>query len=217
MTKKRLILCVSMAAAIGSGCNQGLLTPSGGGGAGGSGTGGDNGAAGGGGSANGGSGGLGGTAGSANGGTNGGGQGGSSGADGGTVCATDASTSDQAGAACGIGYPPSGFYGQNILFAGCTSVGSQAQYEMAADVSDPQSLVVTWTLLAGDPWGFNGMSDWRSTVLPGRDAGSQQTFQPTHSGRNEVEMVFAGTSGQARIDYYECGSQVPTRTQFITY
>lgn len=33
-------------------------------------------------------------------------------------------------------------------------------------------------------------------------------------GRNEMRFVFS-SFGQARIDYYECGSPTPTRVQFI--
>ena len=89
-------------------------------------------------------------------------------------------------------------------------------YEMAADVASASSLSIKMTLLEGSPW-LIADSDFRSTLWddPTLEPG-QRLFVPRFPGRNETRLLFRG-GGRARIDYYECGSLTPTRTEVMVW
>jgi len=146
--------------------------------------------------------------------------------DAGPAPAVDGSiASDALGGNCPITYPARGFFGQNVAFqqeATLTSV-VRGLYTLAADVPAGFSLSFTITRLSSSAPGNNpslgsiwylGQSDFRFTAYD--PANQNQLFMSRLAGRNEVEMSFDG-AGQARIDYYECGSVTPTRIEIINW
>jgi len=133
-------------------------------------------------------------------------------------------------ACLGGSYPSSGFYGDNILAAGCPAVhsGSAIPYEMAAYVPQGMKVLVRMTALslsslpgaAGTSgrmtpgWSYSIDGDWRAGTYDSQT--SQQIFQSRLIGDNETRLRFDG-SGQARIDIYECDATEPTRSQIVTW
>jgi hypothetical protein len=65
----------------------------------------------------------------------------------------------------------------------------------------------------GPGWYFTN-NDFRNTVYDATTG--QQLFMSRLPGINEGKISFDGT-GQARIDFFECGATAPTRTETITW
>lgn len=136
-------------------------------------------------------------------------------------CSSGSSNGD---ASCSITYPPSGFYGQNILDPAVTSFQSTSTplYEYRADVPLGYSLSFTMTLLGGTGgvpdvgpiWQLSGNSDFRFSTYDATTG--QQRFMSSIPNANEGGISFSGT-GQARIDIFECGAPAVTRTETITW
>jgi hypothetical protein len=116
------------------------------------------------------------------------------------------------GTPCGISYPESAFYGQNVLYPNHTAFELMPKhYDMAAFVPAGASLHLRITKLNGS-WGafFNvAGNDWRMMG----NAEVAQDFVPIDTGRMiEADVMFMG-NGRARLDFFECGSTTPTRSK----
>jgi hypothetical protein len=131
-------------------------------------------------------------------------------------------------------YPPTGFYGTNILYSGCTPFsdwGPQSEvleYEIAATVPPGASLRVKITSLAfsssipgaggasgsSPGWAFAGDGDFRASDFDSTTG--SQLFMSRLAGDNETRFYLDGT-GQARIDFYECDAATPTRSEIISW
>ena len=132
-----------------------------------------------------------------------------------------------------VSYPETGFFGPNLLGAAATSFVSDerspSRYQLAADLVSGATVAVKFTMSA------ETLSRFRVTepdspvwaIHIGVGAGwlistfdavkGEQVFQ-SQAGtiRPELPIVFRG-SGEARIDYFECGSAAPTRMKMITW
>ena len=123
-------------------------------------------------------------------------------------------------------YPASGFYGDNILAADCTTFTSDgAGYELA--VMGPTTfptVQVTLTLLSltgtrtaplpQPGWAYAVDGDWRVKAF---DTGTQQQiFQTRPLSDNETNIRFSG-AGSARVDIYDCDPNTPTRSKIISW
>jgi hypothetical protein len=130
-------------------------------------------------------------------------------------------------AACpDVTYPESGFYAANFLLPEVTdfksmSLGEKSRYELIAQQAPGTTLTIKMTFI-GDAhdagiftsgWWLNQGEGWLVSLFD--DATGQQTFFSSVA-RPELEIGFTG-QGQARVDYFECGSAVPTRTKMITW
>lgn len=136
----------------------------------------------------------------------------------------DAISGDEAagsGGGCPITYPPSGFFGPNILYPQATpfATGVTSPYTMAAIVPLGYALTLKLTNLGGTgvvpglgpTWALT-QDDFRESVF--NKTTHEQIFEARLVGINEVEISFEGT-GSARIDFFECGSITPTKTETI--
>jgi hypothetical protein len=121
-----------------------------------------------------------------------------------------------------VSYASDGFYGPNVLYPSRTSFTDQPYsmpYEIEAEIKSG-SVIIEMTRLS--PTDYSPPSDLWSTsaaawLVTNFDPSTQkQTFKAQNSGTWETPMWFAG-SGQARVDYFECGSATPTFTKVITW
>ncbi|MET0593458.1 MAG: hypothetical protein ABW133_12210, partial [Polyangiaceae bacterium] len=137
---------------------------------------------------------------------------GGSGGSGGSSVVPDASVSTS----CGITYPPSAFFGVNILHPDITKFAAQpTHYDMAAFVPQGAQLRLRITNLSGGlgPFFDVASNDWRMMGTPN----TGQDYEPRDTGRMiEVNMLFNG-SGTGRLEYFECGSATPTRTKLYSW
>jgi hypothetical protein len=138
----------------------------------------------------------------------------------------DVDVGNLGGAACGgIEYPETAFYGTNVLypsFSYAVSKSGPGNYDFAAKLAPGASLDIRLTnslyrAADGNPrpaavWVFSGV-DWR--YLPYDYDTGVQLFEAADSGRSiEMQFGFQG-SGWALVEYFECGSSVPTGTKIL--
>lgn len=132
-------------------------------------------------------------------------------------------------------YPENGFYGTNLLNPSISEVGvsgqfgvdpdSKGRYSFAVNLPEGTSLKIVMTSLQfvnstgnfSNVWTFSSTSirNWYITNY-NRDSG-EQTFEAVFddSGSNlRINMPRNPTT--FRIDYYENGSEAPTRTKVVT-
>jgi hypothetical protein len=128
---------------------------------------------------------------------------------------------------CGqVTYPERGFYAPNALLPGATTftstpLGVTAPYELIAQLAPGTTLTIKMTLLGdahdagaiGNVWWLNQGQGWLVSLLD-ENSGEQTFFSSVL--RPELEIAFSG-HGRGRVDYYECGSTVPTRTKMINW
>jgi hypothetical protein len=125
------------------------------------------------------------------------------------------------GAPCGgIDYPPSGFYGDNILLPSYDSirVKNGEAVEIEANLPMGAALLIKMYWLDGPGgWSDEPSGDFFAKTTPGPGNAFVQEFQSKASGRVvEHGLRFAG-DGHARVEYYECGSSTPNGTKVIDW
>ena len=139
----------------------------------------------------------------------------------------DVDVGNLGGAACGgIEYPETAFYGTNVLYPSFSQAISQFpanNYDFAAKLATGASLQIRLTNSPpyrnadGNPypasvWEVSGV-EWRFTTYD-YDTGIQ-LFEAADSGRSiEMQFGFRG-NGSALVEYFECGSSVPTGTKIL--
>ena len=134
-----------------------------------------------------------------------------------------------------VTYPASGFYGMNALVPDATTFMSDqtsTPYELAADLIPGATITIKMTMSAdtlarvridagpvpGFPhnaWWLSGEQGWLITNF-NFDTGEQVFMSQAGVLRPEIQLKFQG-NGQARVDYFECGSPTPTRSKVITW
>lgn len=115
-------------------------------------------------------------------------------------------------------YHKTSTYGRNILFLETDTFYITQKLSMAAELPEGTSLRI---VLSGGMWGYRvspgGPKNWDITIY---DFGMQiQEFRATMPGdSSDLRIMFEvpqGLSGKFRIDYYENGSESPTRIRDI--
>lgn len=119
-------------------------------------------------------------------------------------------------AACGVTYPATGFYGDNILLPRYRQVTAGGPTEMAAKLGPNAVIRIKMTLISGSVWWIGGQhEDWLST--PFNFSTGVQIFQAQDPGRTvEDSFQFPG-NGRALVEYFECGSETPTATKLLLW
>jgi hypothetical protein len=155
---------------------------------------------------------------------------------------TDALASDVEPITCeSVTYPLFGFYGTNALHPAVSDfvsyrIAGATTYELAADLAAGTTVTVKITMtpetlknfraslgLDGAPpppfdtgvWLLSDGQGWLISTFS-RDTGEQVFLSQSGVLRPERQIGFSG-SGEARIDYYECNSIIPTRSKMIRW
>lgn len=114
-------------------------------------------------------------------------------------------------------YPQEMFYGLNINSIDYILDGEQ--YSFGAVLGKKADLKIVFTntstnTMNNPSWGYGGGDGITATIYD-YNVGVQ-TFRPTHDGEVFTSILFTGSPGSCRIDYYENSDEV-TNSKILTW
>ena len=116
-----------------------------------------------------------------------------------------------------IEYPESGLYGQNILYLERDTFNAEQDYSCAANLPENGSLKI---IMKNGLWFYEVSSPINWHISGYNEAEKSQVFTSIQFGQDcDLRLIFANDTMQSDdivIEYYEFGSEQPTRTKFIT-
>ncbi len=109
-----------------------------------------------------------------------------------------------------VSYPVSANWGENLLTMSGQLVKGES-YSVEANLSRKTTMkIVIVNTSSQDPNLAIPLPTWEFTYVEGWVAGNkengQQTFETSTPGNNDMKMVFQGSPGSCRIDFYENSS-----------
>ncbi len=119
-----------------------------------------------------------------------------------------------------VSYPVSTNYGENLLSMSGDLVKGES-YSVEANLSKKTTMkIVIVNTSNQNPdltipiprWAFTYEKGWKA----GNYENGQQTFETATPGNNDMKIVFQGTPGSCRIDFYE-NSSIITNTKLYNW
>lgn len=117
-----------------------------------------------------------------------------------------------------IAYPVSQNYGQNLLTLAGDSIVPGQSYSMEVELSKKSEVEIVITNLGTENEPSVATTKWKYDYNDGWTIGNyengQQSFRATQLGLSDLKIVFQGTEGSIRIDYYENSSSITNTKKF---
>lgn len=119
-----------------------------------------------------------------------------------------------------VGYPVSQNYGENLLTLDKDSLIPGKSYSLEVELSRKSELEIIITNLGTEDEPSVVTSKWKYDYNDGWTIGNyangQQSFRTIDPGVSDLKIVFQGTEGAIRIDYYENSSNI-TKTRKLEW
>jgi hypothetical protein len=118
-------------------------------------------------------------------------------------------------------YPESMTYGQNILHD--NSISANTSYSFGAELGKSADLKIVLTNLSVQPnpnqakpvWFYSNHQGWTVSEYGTDDT---QTFTSNKDGEIILNMIFSGSPGSCKIDFYENSSSITKKTvQYLSW
>lgn len=118
-----------------------------------------------------------------------------------------------------ISYPVSQNYGENILTLENDSLTPGQSYSMEVELSRKSEVEIIITNLGTQDEPSVVTTKWKYDYVEGwvldNYVNGQQSFRSTKRGLSDLKIVFQGTQGSIRIEYFENGEL--TNTKIFNY
>ena len=120
-----------------------------------------------------------------------------------------------------ISYPQTGSWGVNILsLIDGTKLNSTDEYSFSANLHTDATLKVIITNLSVDKksvWFYNDSSISGWSISDYGTTSNNQTFTSQKTGTLDLQMIFSGSSGSCKIEFYENKLTSPTKSRYLTW
>ena len=118
-----------------------------------------------------------------------------------------------------IAYPVSKNYGENLLTLTGDSLIPGQNYSLEAELSKKSELGIIITNLGTQDEPSVVVTKWKYDYNDGWTLGNyesgHQSFRTAVRGLNDLKIVFQGTHGAIRIEYYENSDEVTNTKKFV--
>lgn len=118
-----------------------------------------------------------------------------------------------------VGYPVSKNYGENILILEKDSLTPGKSYSMEVELSRKSEVEIIITNLGTQDEPSVVTTKWKYDYIEGwvldNYVNGKQSFRSTKRGLSDLKIVFQGTQGSIRIEYFENGEL--TNTKIFNY
>jgi hypothetical protein len=120
-----------------------------------------------------------------------------------------------------VSYPQTGLWGVNILsLIDSTKLNSTDEYSFSAILQSDATLKVIITNLSVDKksvWFYDDGSINGWSISDYGTTSNNQTFTSQKTGTLDLQMIFSGSSGSCKIEFYENKSTSPTKSRYLTW
>lgn len=117
-----------------------------------------------------------------------------------------------------VSYPVSKNYGENLLTLDKDSLIPGQSYSLEVELSKKSELEIIITNLGTQDEPSVAVTKWKYDYNEGWTIGNyqngSQSFRTTKRGITDMKIVFQGTHGSIRVDYYENSSEITNTKKF---